>query len=70
MKTIHVVIIPRAMSVQYIHCVHACITCVCIELGVHDVQLAGIKGQYLIFEDSTVFNIRGNEGFRVEIDIE
>ena len=33
-------------------------------------KLTGIKGQYLIFEDSTVFNIRGNEGLRVEIDIE
>ena len=25
---------------------------------------------YLIFEDSTVFNIRSNEGLRVEINIE
>ena len=33
-------------------------------------KLIGIKGQYLIFEDSTVFNVRGNEGLRVEIDIE
>ena len=33
-------------------------------------KLKGIKGQYLIFEDSTVFNIRSNEGLRVEIDIE
>ena len=33
-------------------------------------QLKGIKGQYLIFEDSTVFNIRSNEGLRVEINIE
>jgi len=24
--------------------------------------LKGIKGQYLIFEDSTVFNVRSNEG--------
>ncbi|PZD78798.1 DUF2797 domain-containing protein [Mesonia sp. K7] len=31
--------------------------------------LKGIKGQYLIFEDSTVFNIRGNEGLYVGIDI-
>mgnify|MGYP003328876161 CR=1 FL=1 len=31
--------------------------------------LTGIKGQYLIFEDSTVFNIRSNEGLKVEIDI-
>ena len=33
-------------------------------------KLTGIKGQYLIFEDSTVFNIRSNEGLKVEIDIE
>ena len=32
--------------------------------------LKGIKGQYLIFEDNSVFNIRSNEGLRVEIDIE
>ncbi|RDY58792.1 DUF2797 domain-containing protein [Flagellimonas nanhaiensis] len=31
--------------------------------------LKGIKGQYLIFEDSTVFNIRGNEGYYVGISI-
>ncbi|WP_420602737.1 DUF2797 domain-containing protein [Flagellimonas sp.] len=31
--------------------------------------LKGIKGQYLIFEDSTVFNIRGNEGYFVGISI-
>ncbi|MDT0605611.1 DUF2797 domain-containing protein [Croceitalea rosinachiae] len=31
--------------------------------------LKGIKGQYLIFEDNTVFNIRGSEGFYVGIDI-
>ncbi|RIV43161.1 DUF2797 domain-containing protein [Flagellimonas pelagia] len=30
--------------------------------------LKGIKGQYLIFEDSTVFNVRGNEGYYVGID--
>ena len=29
--------------------------------------LKGIKGQYLIFEDDTVFNIRGNEGLVVQI---
>ena len=28
--------------------------------------LKGIKGQYLIFEDATVFNIRANEGLVVE----
>ena len=32
--------------------------------------LAGIKGQYLIFEDNTVFNIRGNEGTEVTISID
>lgn len=32
-------------------------------------KLMGIKGQYLIFEDETVFNIRGNEGLVVEIEI-
>jgi len=32
-------------------------------------KLVGIKGQYLIFEDQTVFNIRGNEGFFVGISI-
>ena len=31
--------------------------------------LTGIKGQYLIFEDNTVFNIRGSEGYYVGIDI-
>ncbi|WP_439151913.1 DUF2797 domain-containing protein [Winogradskyella sp.] len=30
-------------------------------------KLVGIKGQYLIFEDNTVFNIRANEGLVVEI---
>lgn len=29
--------------------------------------LKGIKGQYLIFEDNTVFNVRSNEGYVVEI---
>ncbi|MEM9648746.1 MAG: DUF2797 domain-containing protein [Bacteroidota bacterium] len=31
--------------------------------------LKGIKGQYLIFEDQTVFNIRGNEGNFVGISL-
>ena len=31
--------------------------------------LKGIKGQYLIFEDQTVFNVRSNEGTIVEITI-
>jgi hypothetical protein len=32
-------------------------------------KLVGIKGQYLIFEDETVFNIRSNEGLVVKIKI-
>ncbi|MEZ4793767.1 MAG: DUF2797 domain-containing protein [Gelidibacter sp.] len=32
--------------------------------------LKGIKGQYLIFEDETVFNVRGSEGYVVGITIE
>jgi len=32
-------------------------------------KLVGIKGQYLIFDDQTVFNIRGNEGLVVTISI-
>lgn len=32
-------------------------------------KLVGIKGQYLIFEDDTVFNIRANEGLVVNIGI-
>lgn len=31
--------------------------------------LKGIKGQYLIFEDQTVFNIRSNEGLVVKLTI-
>ena len=31
--------------------------------------LKGIKGQYLIFEDNTVFNVRANEGLVVGIKI-
>jgi len=31
--------------------------------------LKGIKGQYLIFEDDTVFNIRSNEGYVVDITV-
>jgi hypothetical protein len=31
--------------------------------------LKGIKAQYLIFEDDTVFNIRGNEGYVVSISV-
>ena len=32
-------------------------------------KLMGIKGQYLIFEDNTVFNIRSSEGLYVSIEI-
>ena len=31
--------------------------------------LKGIKGQYLIFADNTVFNIRGNEGYYVSLGV-
>ncbi len=31
--------------------------------------LKGIKGQYLIFADETVFNIRGSEGYFVSLEI-
>ncbi len=31
--------------------------------------LKGIKGQYLIFEDNTVFNVRSNEGLVVELKL-
>ncbi|MCB0446360.1 MAG: DUF2797 domain-containing protein [Gelidibacter sp.] len=31
--------------------------------------LKGIKGQYLLFKDQTVFNVRGSEGYVVKIDI-
>ncbi|WP_083426235.1 DUF2797 domain-containing protein [Tenacibaculum todarodis] len=33
-------------------------------------KLVGIKGQYLIFEDQTVFNVRANEGLVVQISIQ
>jgi hypothetical protein len=32
-------------------------------------KLKGIKGQYLIFEDDTVFNVRANEGLVVAISL-
>ncbi len=32
-------------------------------------KLMGIKGQYLLFEDGTVFNVRNNEGFKVTITV-
>ncbi len=36
---------------------------------VYEGKLKGIKGQYLIFEDDTVFNIRGNEGYYVGLTV-
>ena len=33
-------------------------------------KLTGIKGQYLIFEDQTVFNIRSNEGQKIKLSID
>ncbi|AQS93854.1 hypothetical protein BXQ17_07195 [Polaribacter sp. BM10] len=32
-------------------------------------KLVGVKGQYLIFEDETVFNVRSNEGLVVSIEV-
>ncbi|MGS2762211.1 DUF2797 domain-containing protein [Sinomicrobium sp. M5D2P9] len=32
-------------------------------------KLKGIKGQYLIFEDNTVFNVRGSEGYVVNLTV-
>lgn len=32
-------------------------------------KLVGIKGQYWVFEDHTVFNIRGNEGQKISLTI-
>ena len=40
------------------------------KVGSYSGKLVGIKGQYLIFEDQTVFNVRANEGLVVEIGID
>ena len=32
-------------------------------------RLTGIKGQYLLFEDNTVFNVRGSEGYYVALTL-
>ncbi|NER09431.1 Protein of unknown function [Muriicola jejuensis] len=32
-------------------------------------ELIGIKGQYLLFEDNTVFNVRGSEGYYVGLSL-
>ncbi|ARV09417.1 hypothetical protein BTO05_07105 [Winogradskyella sp. PC-19] len=37
--------------------------------GKYSGKLVGVKGQYFIFEDNTVFNVRANEGLVVEIGI-
>jgi len=37
---------------------------------VFEEKLMGIKGQYLIFENDTVFNVRGNEGSVVKLAIQ
>ena len=37
--------------------------------GSYTGKLVGIKGQYLIFEDQTVFNVRANEGLVVNLSI-
>ena len=36
----------------------------------YSAKLVGIKGQYLIFEDQTVFNIRSNEGLVISLNIQ
>ena len=33
-------------------------------------KLLGVKGQYLIFDDDTVFNIRSNEGVKVSLEFD
>jgi len=36
---------------------------------VYSGKLIGVKGQYLLFEDGTVFNVRNNEGYKVLLTI-
>ena len=36
---------------------------------VYSGKLIGVKGQYLLFEDGTVFNVRNSEGYRVTINV-
>ena len=40
-----------------------------VKQGSYSGKLVGIKGQYLIFEDETVFNVRANEGIVVRVAI-
>ena len=42
----------------------------CIRDRKYTGKIIGIKGQYLIFEDDTVFNIRSNEGVKVSIEVD
>src|SRR5690606_19323994 len=37
--------------------------------GIYEGVLTGIKRQYWIFEDGTVWNVRGHEGFNVKFDL-
>ena len=39
------------------------------KVGEYSGTLVGIKGQYLIFKDQSVFNVRSNEGLVVEIGV-
>ncbi|NPA42455.1 MAG: DUF2797 domain-containing protein [Chlorobi bacterium] len=39
------------------------------QTGAYEGVLTGMKGQYWIFEDGTVFNVRNHEGFRVELTL-
>ncbi len=40
-----------------------------IKEGSYSGKLVGVKGQYFIFEDNTVFNVRANEGLVVSISV-
>lgn len=40
-----------------------------VKEGTYTGTLVGIKGQYLIFEDQTVFNVRSNEGLYVALEV-
>ena len=40
-----------------------------IKEGFFEGKLVGIKGQYLIFDDETVFNIRSNEGLLINLSV-
>ena len=40
-----------------------------VKEGTYTGKLVGIKGQYFIFEDNTVFNVRANEGLVVKLEV-